>query len=502
MTATTDHDEIYIDPGFRDVRVARLREGRLVDFSIANLAHGTAVGSVVLGRVMRVAPQLKAAFVDIGTGKDGFLPAEAARALGDEPGAHGDDDISSLVHEGEAILVQVSADAVGTKGARLNGDISLAGRCVVFGPRRGGVAVSRKITDEAERKRLIEALQGDGGGFVVRTAAEGKEADELKADAEDLRARWREIEEKAAGATAPSVIDAELDPFLRAVREADESGVKRVVVGSRGALAKARAYATRAFGGGGPVIDGYKAGHDLFEDAGIAAQLDELMQARVALPGGGAITIETTEAMTTVDVDSAGVTGNDKEFNALALNLEAAAETARQVRLRGIGGLVVIDFVRLDEPDHRKQVVTALQGALADDRATTRIGRMDDFSLVAFTRRREGASLAAALLESCSACAGQGWRLSLAAAASAAYQQAELEARSGGPGALFINVPPDVAATMNRGEADVAAFATRVGREVRVLSDPARARTSVEVYIAEVDADDADEDEDEDEPLT
>jgi ribonuclease G len=484
----TESDEIYIDPGFRDVRVARLRDGKLVDFAISSLSRTTAVGSIVLGRVMRVAPQLNAAFVDIGAGKDGFLPAEAARPLAGVSNGQDREDISSLVHEGEAILVQIAADAVGTKGARLNGDISLAGRFVVFGPRRGDVAVSRKITEEAERSRLIEALNGDNGGFVVRTAAEGQDAAVLTSDAEALRRRWAEIEETAAAATAPAIIEAELDGLLRAVREADESGVKRVVVGHRGALARARSFAAKAFAGGGPLIDGHKSGRDLFEDIGIAAQLDELLEVRVALPGGGAITIETTEAMTTVDVDSAAIRGADKETNTLAVNLEAARETARQVRLRGIGGLIVIDFMRLDEPEQRQLVTAELRGALAQDRAATRFSRMDDFSLVAFTRRREGASLSAALLERCTACDGRGWRLSLAAAASAAYHEAEIQAQAGGPGALVVNVPPDVAATMNQGEADVAAFATRVGREVRVISDPQRDRDSVEAYVAEPDA--------------
>ena len=277
--------------------------------------------------------------------------------------------------------------------------------------------------------------------------------------------------------------------MLRAVRDADEAGIKRVVIANRAALARARNFATRTFGGGGPIIDGHKTGQDLFEDAGISAQLEALMQARVSLAGGGAITIETTEAMTTVDVDTAGISGSDKDANAFAVNLAAATETARQVRLRGIGGLVVIDFVRLDDPAHRKQVVAALQSTLSEDRATTRIGRMDDFSLVAFTRRREGPSLTAALLERCRVCDGQGWRLSLSSAAAAAYKQAGMAAQSGAPGALVISVPPDVAATMNQGDANVAAFATRVGREIRVVSDPARERAAVEVHIADANED-------------
>ncbi len=484
MTGT----ELLIDVGFRETRVAEVRDGLLVDLKIEPATRASVVGNIYLGRVVRVVPQLRAAFVDLGLGKDGFLAADSAKHLSADGGSDGRPEIGDLVHEGEAILVQVTADAVGTKGVRLEADISLPGRYAVFGPRRGGVAVSRRINDETERGRLIDIFKGalgdDGaGGFVVRTAAEGEDEAALVAEAEALAQRWAEIEEKASKGEAPAEIEAELDAVLKTLRDAAAGEIGRVVVSDRAALARAQSYATLAFSGGGPEIAGHKIDGDLFEDMGVEEQIEELLEPRVSLPGGGAITIETTEAMTTVDVDTGGVRGPDRNANALAVNLEAAAEAARQVRLRGIGGLIVVDFVRLDESGHRKQVIEALKSALAEDPSPTRIGSMDDFDLVAFTRKRSRQGLAASMLERCDACHATGWRLSVDAAAAEAYRLAEFEARSGGSGALTITVAPDVAEAMNSGEANVAAFANRVGREIAVAADARAARDDVEVVI-------------------
>lgn len=478
--------EIFIDAGFREVRVATLRDGQLSDLVIEPGARQSVEGNIYLGRVVQVAAQLQAAFVDFGMAKDGFLPVEAARHFGGAPDGGERPDITSLVHEGQAVLVQVRADAVADKGARLESDISLAGHYAVYGPNRGGTAVSGKITDEAERNRLIDVFKSDDGGFVVRTAAEGKGDDELLAEAESLRARWAEIRDKVDQAEAPAEIEAELDPVLRSLRDAVSKDVSKLVVADRAAHSRAVSYAKLAFAGGGPAISPHSADGDLFEDYGIAEQIEELLRSRVALPGGGALTIEATEALTAVDVDTAGVRGPDRAANALAVNIEAAAEVARQVRLRGIGGLVVVDFVSLDDDGDKQQVAAAMKAALAKDPSPTRMGVMDDFGLIAFTRRRGSKGPAAAMLERCRACGGGGQRLSLASAAAQAYRTAELEARNGPPGPLAISVASDVANAMAEGAADIQAFADRVGREISIAADPQRARDSVEVWVEEI----------------
>jgi ribonuclease G len=465
-------DEILIETGFREMRIARLSGGKLLDFSIESNQTRSVVGNIYLGRVLRVVPHLRAAFVDIGLGKDGFLAAESARHLdGDPSGGEGErKEINQLVHEGQAILVQVNADAVGDKGVRLEANLSLSGTLLVHAPRRGGVSVSRQITDEDERARLIEAVKGGEGGFVVRTAAANSDAEQLTAEADALRQQWQALQDKAATLEAPAVVEAEDDPVLQIVREAAQAGVKRIAVSGNDALARARSFVTAQFAEDGPRVDGVNVGEDLFENARIEDDIDALMSPRVYLPGGAHITIEPTEALVAIDVDSGEHRGPDKMANALAINLEAVAEVARQVRLRGIAGLVVIDLLKMKAGEDRQQVVAVLSQALASDPSSTRLGTMDDFGLVAFTRRRQGKALHNSLMSRCEACDGDGMVLTTAALAAEAYRLAEAEAAIAEPGTLIVRVEAAVAAEMNRGEADVAAFANRVGRRMQVES--------------------------------
>ena len=465
-------DQILIEPGFRETRVARLAQGQLLGFSIESNQARSVVGNIYLGRVLRVVPHLKAAFVDIGLGKDGFLAAESARHLdGDPRGGDGErKEINQLVHEGQAILVQVNADAIGEKGVRLEGDLTLTGGLLVYGPRRGGVSVSRQITDDEERNRLIEAVKGGEGGFVVRTAAAGSDSADLSAEADDLRGQWQAMQEKAASHEAPCVIQAEDDPVLQILKEAAQGGVDRVAISDKAALARARSFAKSSFAENGPRIDGVNLGENLFDNAGIEDDIDALLSPRVYLPGGAHITIEPTEALIAIDVDSGAHRGPDKMANALAINLEAVAEVARQVRLRGIGGLVVVDLLKMQAAEDRKKVIAALGKALATDPSSTRLGNMDDFGLLAFTRRRQGKALHDTVMARCTACDGDGYTLTSAALAAEAYRLAEAEAAIAEPGTLVVRTHASVATEMNKGEANVAAFANRVGRRVQVES--------------------------------
>ena len=478
-------DEILIEPGFRETRVARLGQGRLLDFRVELDQSRSVVGNIYLGRVLRVVPHLRAAFVDIGLGKDGFLAAESARHLdGDPRGGEGErKEINQLVHEGQAILVQVNADAVGDKGVRLEADLTLTGSLVVYGPRRGGVSVSRQITDDEERTRLIEAIKGGEGGYVVRTAAKGCDAEALQAEASDLRQQWLDIQENAKGLEAPAAVVAEDDAIVQIVKEAAQSGVRRVAIADNAALARARDYARSAFAENGPRLDGVNLGEDLFANAGIEDDIDALLSSRIYLPGGAHITIEATEALVAVDVDSGEHRGPDKMANAVAINLEAVSEIARQVRLRGIAGLIVIDLLKMREDEDRQKVVKALGQALASDPSTTRIGTLDDFGLLAFTRRRQGKALADSWISGCTVCEGSGHVLTTQALAADAYRMAEAEARIAEPGTLVVRAEAAVATEMNRGEANVAAFANRVGRRVQVESLREVSADYLEVFV-------------------
>jgi ribonuclease G len=478
-------DEILIEPGFRETRVAGLSQGRLVDFRVETDQARSVVGNIYLGRVLRVVPHLRAAFVDIGLGKDGFLAAESARHLeGDPRGGDGErKEINQLVHEGQAILVQVNADAVGDKGVRLEADLNLSGSLVVYGPRRGGVSVSRQITSDDERNRLIEAIRGGEGGYVVRTAAEGCDIADLQAEADDLRQQWLAIQDEANSLDAPAAVVAEEDPIVQTVKEAAQSGVSRVVISDNAALARARDFAKLALGDTGPRLDGVNVGHDLFADAGIEDDIDDLLLPKVYLPGGAHIIIEATEALVAIDVDSGEHRGPDKMANALAINLEAVSEIARQVRLRGIAGLVVIDLLKMRAEDDRQKIVKALGQALVADPSTTRIGTMDDFGLLAFTRRRQGKALAGTWMSQCEACDGAGYTLTTQALAADAYRMAEAEARIAEPGTMVVRAEAAVATEMNQGEANVAAFANRISRRVQVESLRDVAADHLEVFV-------------------
>ncbi|MBT3790151.1 MAG: hypothetical protein HN725_22625 [Alphaproteobacteria bacterium] len=478
-------DEILIEPGFRETRVARLGQGRLLDFRIETDQARSVVGNVYLGRVLRVVPHLRAAFVDIGLGKDGFLAAESARHLdGDPRGGDGErKEINQLVHEGQSILVQVNADAVGDKGVRLEADLTLTGSLVVYGPRRGGVSVSRQITSDDERSRLIDAIKGGEGGYVVRTAAQGCDTGDLEAEASGLRQQWLDIQEQAKGLEAPAAVVAEDDPVIQVLKEAAQSGVKRVAISDNAALARARDYAKSSFAEDGPRLDGVNLGEDMFANAGIEDDIDGLISPRVYLPGGAHITIEATEALVAIDVDSGEHRGPDKMANALAINLEAVGEIARQVRLRSIAGLIVIDLLKMRADDDRKKIVTALGQALATDPSATRVGSMDDFGLLAFTRRRQGKSLADTWMSRCQACEGAGYTLTTQALAADAYRMAEAEARIAEPGTLVVRAEAAVATEMNKGDANVAAFANRVGRRVQVESLRDVSADYLEVFV-------------------
>jgi Rne/Rng family ribonuclease len=242
-----------------------------------------------------------------------------------------------------------------------------------------------------------------------------------------------------------------------------------VAISDTAALARARDHAA-SLAEDGPRIDGVNVGEDLFDNAGIEDDIDALTLPKVWLPGGAHITIQPTEALIAIDVDSGEHRGPDKMANALAINLEAVNEIARQVRLRGLGGLVVIDLLKMRAEDDRQKVVTALQAALRTDPATTRLGSMDDFGLLAFTRRRQGRALAENVMSSCDACGGEGINPTPAALAASAYRLAEAEARIAQPGTLVIRTEAAVATEMNKSEADVAAFANRIGRRVQVES--------------------------------
>ncbi len=479
--------EVLINAGYLETRIALVEDGRLVDLIIEQNRRQGYVGNIFVGRAERVVASVGAAFVELGLERAGFLPASEARHFDGPPVGDEAPGISALVDEGQAVIVQVQKDAIGDKGAFLTSDLTLPGRYLVFGPRRSGVAVSARIGDEAERRRLIEAtaaLEGSGG-FIVRTAAEGAAAEDLAADATELRGRWADIQARAQShdIRPPVLLHGDLDPVSKALRDRMGPEIEAVLIDDGQAYAEAKRYAQAVMPDLAERLQRV-AGGDVFSHHDVAEQILAALEPYVALPSGGHICIETTEALTAVDVNSGRHTSRRQQAEtALECNLEAARAVALQIRLRGIGGIIVIDFIHLDEREHRNQVVATLEEAFATDPSPVRIGRMMEFGLVALTRRRSRETLVGRLSDACEHCEGAGRLPSAESVAAEVLRQAEREAPSRPGGTLALTVAPDVAALLWHKDVDLEAFGRRVGRQVEVYEDPELARYEHDLEI-------------------
>ena len=435
-----------------ETRIALLAGGHTMDVIYHRAGHESLAGAVYRGRVTALATGLNGAFVDIGAGRPGLLNAGDARADPDAAIAP----IASYVHEGEAVVVQVRRDAMGDKGPRLTMRPALAGRYLVLQPGQSGVAVSRRITDEAARDRL-RRLVGDSAGVTFRTRAAKAADEDILAELEALRTRCDSI----SASSTPARLLAPPDPLTWALTE--NPGVSRVVVDTPALYAAARRFCD------GDILETWGEAEPLFEAFGVEAALDSALATRVTLPSGGAVTIEQTEALCAVDVDSAG--HRDGKTAALDANLEAAAEIGRQLRLRGIGGVIVIDFISMAKNDHRRQVVDALRRALGDDRDAVAPSGFTKLGLVEMRRRRTRPSLAEIM--------GDGPHGSALTVALAIARHAAHQARTASPGPIAIAAASDVAQILDAGLRESLAEAT--GRSVAVTAETAYGRAEHDV---------------------
>ncbi len=457
--------EVLINVGVGEIRIAHLCHGRLEELSFERTIGGeegarrchSHIGDVVLGRVQRVLPGMQAAFVDVGLERAGFLGLREARVLAKNDGE--DATISDCVREGDALLVQVIKDPIGDKGARLSAGVTLPGRLVVMTPGQAAIAVSRRIEDDAQRLALTHLgerllMQSDcdlipGAGFIFRTAAQGASLEELAQDARSLADTWRSIEERRKTARMPSTLYRDLGPIERAMRDVVRGEVGRVLIDDAMAAEAARAYCRKAMPGAEDRIEVVARG--LFERQGLEEEIAGLSQPRVSLPSGGWITIEATEALTAVDVNSGSfVQSGGLEETSLAVNLEAAMEIGRQMRLRGIGGLIVIDFIHLCEGEHAARVVAALRQGLSFDHAPVEISPMAEFGIVAVTRKRLREPLARRTSVACAGCGGTGRASAADCVAMEILRRVEREAAANPGAALVVTAAPNVAAWFAR----------------------------------------------------
>ena len=410
MIAT--REEILINVTPREVRAAVVENGVLQELLIERTSRRGLTGNIYKGRVSRVLPGMQAAFVDIGLDRTGFLHVGDIHRPGLREEGASEPGIRELVREGDELFVQVQKDPLGTKGARLTTFLTLPSRYLVRVPAGDSVGVSARIEDEAERERLRGLVEefGHDRGYIVRTAAEGAPADALRADAMFLDKLWDSILQQAGESPAGQRVHEDLPLAIRVVRDLVSSGIERVRVDSVESHDRVRQFAEQFMPELAPLVELYTGKRPILDLYGIEEEIHKALQRKVTLKSGGYVVFDQTEAMTTVDVNTGGYVGHrNLEETIFRTNLEAALAIARQLRLRNLGGIIIIDFIDMEQESHRNQVLDALQSALSADHARTQITQVSPLGLVEMTRKRTRESLEHILCESCPTCHGTGF---------------------------------------------------------------------------------------------
>lgn len=413
--------ELLINVTPQEARVALLENGSLQEVLIERTSRKGIVGNIYKGKVSRVLPGMEAAFIDIGLEKSAFLHASDLThpSLEEFQGntiPHPTVQISELLYEGKTLLVQVIKDPLGTKGARLTTHVTIPSRFLVLMPDNNNVGVSGKIEDGAERERLraiIEQLRiefATDQGFIVRTAAEGISEDDLRRDMNFLCKLWSSIAKSSVELPAPTLVYSDLPLVLRVLRDMVGEKISRVQIDSRETAGRVIEFSQQYIPDLAGVIEHYPGERPIFDLHGVEEEIQKALQRKVPLKSGGYLIIDQTEAMTTIDVNTGGFVGNrNLEETIFRTNLEAAQTIARQLRLRNLGGIIIIDFIDMSQHDHRQQVLKLLEKSLERDYAKTYVCDVSPLGLVEMTRKRTRESLEHVLCQPCPCCNGNGF---------------------------------------------------------------------------------------------
>ncbi len=405
-------EEILINVTPQEIRVALMQQGAVQELHIERGSHLGMVSNVYVGRVKRVLPGMQSAFIDIGLERSAFL--HVADIWENRHNGDAAKPIEKVLYEGQSLLVQVIKDPLGSKGARLSTQISIAGRLLVYLPQESHIGVSQRIESEAERELLRSKLQqllpaGHGGGYIIRTMAEAASDKELLADIEYLDKLWCKLQEQAKTAPAPSLLYQELNISLRVLRDFVNEDTTRILVDSRESYQRMASFAQDYIAGALPLLGHYAGERPLFDLYGVEEEIEHALSRRVSLKSGGYLIIDQTEALTTVDVNTGGFVGvRNFDDTIFKTNLEAAHVIARQLRLRNLGGIIICDFIDMDSQEHRAAVLEEFRKALARDRTRITVNGFSTLGLVEMTRKRTRESLAHILCESCPTCQGRG----------------------------------------------------------------------------------------------
>ncbi|MGW8287058.1 MAG: Rne/Rng family ribonuclease [Desulfobulbales bacterium] len=460
-----------------EIRIALIEHGNLVEFYQERPVEKGLVGNIYQGRVVRVLPGMQAAFVDLGLERTGFLYVDDVttnnkhledrmmnngcqsccdpdEVLQEAPTAQVN--IEDLLTEGQEVMVQICKEPLGTKGARLTCNITLPCRNLVYMPMTDHIGISRKVEDDEDRQRLreeIEKLRPQDAGFIVRTVAESASREDLEADMEFLLHLWGEIKDRASKGSVPSMVYEDLDITQRAVRDLFTPDIQRVIVDNETTYKRVCNFVETFVPQLRNRISLYENEVPLMDAYGVEVEISRALEKKVWLRSGGYIIIETTEALTVVDVNTGRYVGRkDLEETIFKTNIEAVKEIAYQLRLRNIGGIIIIDFIDMEQESHREDVFNALQEAVKKDKSRSNILKVSEFGLVQMTRKRDRENLSQMMCEPCLYCGGDGLLKSRRTICYEIFRKLSHEGSQMAGSTVTIKVHPSVADLMLKDE--------------------------------------------------
>lgn len=457
--------DVLVDVGMGETRLAVLENGELAEFYIERNEEVSMVGNIYRGRVERVLPGMQSAFVDIGLSKNAFLYVKDALPVkyddnGDIlPPVNGSLRIEELLSPGQELTVQIIKELTGSKGPRVTTRLTIPGNYAVLLPDSNVVGVSKRIEDGDERKRLRElalAYKPERAGIIIRTAAEHAAEELLADDIGNLVETWREIIARESAGAVPRCLYCEPDFISHAVREYCKPDLNRLIINDRDTCERVRSLLDSISPGIRMKVEYFSKNYDLFEYFNVESALNEAISRKVNLKSGGYVIFDRTEAFTVIDVNSGKYTGRSNlEETALKINLEAARVIARQIRLRNIGGIIIIDFIDMVDKDHRDQVVTTMKEAARQDRTPSTVIGMTSLGLVEMTRKKIRQPLSAYLTTDCRCCRGAGWRVSPTTVAKRLEKRILRQMAGNSSGYLEIEVHPEIYRVMTGAERDI-----------------------------------------------
>ncbi len=483
-----------------ETRIARVENGQAEEIYIERERERGLKGNIYSGRVQRVLPGIQAAFVDIGLSRAGFLYAGDITALEtdvddddtdrdiarDDKEQHTDQpstspqrqipDISSLLAENQQITVQVSKDPIASKGPRLTSLVSLAGRYMVYLPDYDHVSIAHRIEDHEERARLLkigEELKPEKGGVIIRTIAEGHHLSELQQDLAFLMRLWRDIEDRLSHAAPGSLIHKDLNLYLRVMRDFVDAEVEKIHVDSRDAYERMQSFAKRFMPDVAKRLYYYPGERPIFDVYGVEGEINRALKRCVELKSGGYIIIDQTEALIAIDVNSGSFTSSrTMEETSFKTNLEAVHEIVHQLRLRNLGGIIVVDFIDMQENESKRRLLEVLEEALARDHAKTHIVHLSELGLVEMTRKRTRESLGRILLQECPHCGATGHVRSQITICHQIFREVVAEARAYPCGKLMVAAHPGIIDLLLGEESDsISALERFLKKEIMLKSE-------------------------------